>query len=210
MRRYTVLSSLVALTCWSHSGFAQETSQVTESEVGKGYLGREVVGFKPQAGAVFLQDSNDEVASRAAVGFTAELNLAPGSDTLYLGPSTGLFYSHLGAPGSNFFGSDAPEGRAGTNSNFLLIPANIKGGYLFPSGNVRLSLRAGGNIIYRSVTATTSLAGQDVSATGDSWKIYPNVGFDVEIGPVIFRPDWTITPENDIVTATAGVVIPIG
>ncbi len=214
MRPNLILALVMALT-WSVSGYSQDEStsrsEIVESEVSEGYLDREVLGIKPLVGAIFLDDSTGDNTSRGAAGFAAELNLIRGSsESMYIGPSTGLIYSHLGASESNFFGTDAPEGNPGAEANFFMIPLNLKWGYLLPSGSVRFSVRGGGNVIYRSVVASTPIGDEELQATNDSWDIYPNVGIDIELGPVLLRPDYTFTPGADVFTAMAGLIIPIG
>jgi hypothetical protein len=122
-----------------------------------------------------------------------------------------LFYSHIGTADANFFGANGAEGAAVASANFMLIPVDLKVGYLLPSGNVRFSVHGGGNVTYRSVAGAVSLGEVAAAdASNSSWNIYPNAGLDAEFGPFIVRPDWTFTSGNSLLTATAGIVFPLG
>jgi hypothetical protein len=201
---------------------AEQPGEVTvreEEEVAGGHLEDEVVGFKPQIGTV-VYDENvvaDESTSRAAFGFTVEMNAMSAIDKnlkqWYLGPVTGLIYSHLGSPGSNFFGTDAPTNN-NAGANFFLVPVNLKLGYTF-GRDFRVAAHGGGNLIYRSIPSSMVLDSGDAALNDDEFKMYPNVGADFEFGlgknvALLLRPDWTLAPENDVFTGTLAIAIPLG
>jgi hypothetical protein len=190
-------------------------SETTTDEVQGGYLQNEGFGLKPHAGVVVFNDPIEEDTTRGIVGIQLSWNLARAfeySTPLYFGIETGGFFSHLGAPGSNFFGSD-DNGLGGGGANMVLIPANLKVG-IAPVESVRLSAHGGGNVLYRSVanainTGTSSVGGEDV------WRIYPNVGGELEFAlgrnaALTLRPDWTITPGDDFFVGTLGLGLAIG
>jgi hypothetical protein len=195
-------------------------STATKEEVTKGGIADEVVGFKPQAGVINFRDPTATIQNRGVIGFTAEHNMAAAIadmtgnanlKTLYLGPETGLFYSHIGGPNANFVG-------AGTNevagANMLMIPLDLKLGASL--GPTRLALHGGGNIFYRSITQAVALGkNADTSNLSSSWSILPNIGADFEIGKTnavafIARPDLTFGGSNRLWAGTVGVSIPLG
>ncbi len=230
MRRISVTTSLAVATligmvvnapAFIPTVFAQDESITAATErserevVGRDLLD-EKVGVKPQAGVLVFTDSARNTDSRLAAGLSAEWNmiasLYKGPKELknfYIGPSTGVFFSHLGAADSNFFGGNAVAGASQTGSNFLLVPVNLKVGYLFPDTEFRLSLRAGGNITYRSIANSLSL-GASTAGSASAWRMYPNIGADFEYKQLVVRPDLTITPGDQIFSGTLGLNIPLG
>lgn len=211
-----VSSLAIGKPAWSQEDTISARTERTEAEVAKRPLEREVVGIKPQAGVMVFNDALDQTDSRAAGAIIVEMNAltsffkdAPASRNWYLGPSTGVVYSHLGDPSSNFFGADANSRIGQAGSNYLMIPLDLKIGYLFPDSNFRLSLRGGGNITYRSVADAMNL-GPTTAGPGSRWRMYPNVGADFELGQFVIRPDLTITPGNEVFTGTVGFNIALG
>ena len=196
---------------------AGTTTVGKKKEILKGYLKDEIVGVRPQLGLIAFKDSADQDTSRFAVGFTVDMNVAKAVDSnindFYIGPQTGILYSHLGDPKSDFFGGNPDVSRGEGGSNFVMIPLNIKAGYTF-NDNFRLSAHAGGNVTYRSIGGSLRFA--DARETGkDLWTAFPNVGADVEFGigknvAVGFRPDWTITPGDDVFSGMLTVGFTIG
>jgi hypothetical protein len=200
------------------AGTAGETTAEAQ-EVTSGYLSNELVGIKPQVGMVGFRDpfQNENVA-RAALGFTLDMNIAraatddPAYSRVFVGPSTGFIYSHLGDPTSSFFGTsaDAPVGNAG--SNMFQIPVNLKLGYTF-GDRFRLAGHGGGNVIFRSLASSIDIGGTGAT---DVWTFYPNAGLDLEYGlaknvALMLRPDWTFIPNGDgIFTATLALAFPLG
>jgi hypothetical protein len=176
-------------------------------------LRSETFSFAPQFGVVTFTDATGETDSRSTVGLGLNFNMIPSSPenpkNIYLGLSTGAFYSHLGGPGSNFWGSNDNSGY-NQGANLVLIPANLKLGYNI-SDSFRASLHGGGNVIYRSAPEAAILgSGADVNT--NSWAILPNAGLDLEwqVGSnvaIIARPDVTIAPGNNMFVGTLGATI---
>lgn len=204
------------------AGMSGEESGMTTAgaeEVTRGTLRSEAVGFKPQVGVLVFDDpqNNGDTTSRAAYGFTLDMNamrfINENLANWYLGPSTGLIYSHLGSSGANFFGADSPTGAPNAGANFFQIPLNLKAGYTF-GDSFRLAVHGGGNIVYRSIGQSLAL-GDNAGATDSDWNIFPNVGADIEFGlgqniALTLRPDVTLTPGDELYTGTLALAIPIG
>lgn len=180
----------------------------------------EIVGIKPQAGTILykspVDDSNQQ---RLIFGLTADWNMRHaffgGNPTRWaLGPSVGIYYSHLGSGNSDFFGAgDGSERNLGGGANMLLLPLNFKVGYNL-TDSFRISAHGGGNMIFRSKANSMNL-GADQGVSDTLWKMYPNAGADFEIGltrsvALLFRPDFTIAPEKDIFTGTVGISASLG
>jgi len=194
------------------------TTERTEKEVTGNYLQKEIIGIKPQAGFVTFKNADGNTDSRLAMALIMEMNAVSTFykghkqfQNWYVGPSTGLIFSHLGNPSSNFFGAD-PSGERSLQggSNFLMVPVNLKIGYLWPDSNVRFSLRGGGNATYRSVAQALNFGPATSQGNSPVWRMYPNVGADLEIGRLSIRPDLTITPQDDLFSATLGYNISLG
>jgi hypothetical protein len=190
----------------------RESRDVTE-----GYLREEGVSIKPMVGVIAFTDQFRNETSRLVGGLSIDANVARWfSDSysdLYIGPSLGAIYSHLGEPTSNFVGTDPDAGVGQAGANLLILPANLKLGYNV-GDSFRLSAHGGGNVLYRSVASSMFLDNDSVG-TGTDWSIFPNVGGDVEIGfgknvALSLRPDWTITPGDEFFTGTVGLGIALG
>lgn len=191
------------------------TTTTTTTEVTRGYLNDQIVGIKPEWGVIAFTDGVvGNTQGRMSEGIGLDWNIVPVIDKTYrdifVGPSTGFVYSHLGDPGSNFVGTNTatPVGTGG--ANLLMIPADLKVGYTFMN-NFQIAAHGGGNVIYRSVGSSMAL-GSSSATTGPVWRIFPNVGADLEVGvaknvSVLLRPDWTITPGNNFFTGTVGLGI---
>lgn len=194
------------------------TSSTTTDAATGGYLKNEAFGIKPQAGVVLFQNNVGDTASRLAVGFTLDWNVTrvvSESPDLYIGPSTGFIFSHLGSTTGNFFGTSL-SGQATAGANMFYIPANLKIGANM-GRDTRLSVHGGGNVFYRSVAAAINLgaATSAVTNVGSSWDVYPNAGADLEIGfgknaALLIRPDITFTPGVNVYSATIGFAAPLG
>ncbi len=181
----------------------------------KGPLRDEVFGLKPQVGVMLFKPIENgvrrDMESRGMAGISLELNitrLATDEWRLwYGGVSTGLLGSHIGQPGSGFLGGGDQTG----SGNLLIVPFDLKIGYNV-SDAFRVSMRGGANFIYRSVGNQFALGDQG-NSKGSDWTPYPNFGVDFEYGKEIafmFRPDFTITPGDEIITGTVAVSIPLG
>lgn len=172
----------------------------------------ETIGIIPQVGAISFTDKNGEKDGRQLAGLGVDFNFASFYENVmrdyFLGISTGAFYSHIGAAGSDFFGSSDDQNDGG--ANLLLIPVDAKIGYNF-TPSFRASVHGGGNLIYRS-KANSARFDAASDGTNDYWSIYPNVGadFELQIGnsvSLIARPDLTIAPDNNLFMATVGATI---
>ncbi len=229
-----ILLCTVATMVLAGSSFAQSTRTTTttteETRTGETTLGTgtsygtntyqpehslrdETFGFSPQFGVVTYQDATGEATSRAITGIGIDFNVMPaaadGPKEMFLGLSTGGFYSHLGSSAANFWGAN-DEGNFGSNANMVIIPANLKWGFN-ATDNFRASLRGGGNLIYRSASFAANL-GEGSDSSDSSWKMLPNVGVDLEwqVGDnvaIIARPDFTIRPGSNMFVGTLGATI---
>ena len=191
-----------------------QMSQTSVKEEKLFSLRDETLGVKPQLGMlVFKSGLDGNVESRAMAGVTVELNVsrllgdAIGWRSWYLGPVVGAYYSHIGAPNSNIFGT-ADQGGGG--SNLVILPMNLKLGYQVNDG-FRVSVHGGGNWVYRS-DASSLYLGEETKGPGDRWRIYPNAGADFEFGRKVtfmIRPDFTLTPGDEIFSGTVAIAIPL-
>lgn len=214
----------------STAGQAGQTGDVsgvtttTAEEVTRGMLRDEVVGIKPQVGIMAYTDAANNSTSRIAEGLTLEWNATGsiasmmgtegGLKNWYIGPVTGLVYSHLGAPSSNFFGTSPNSGVSGGGANFFFVPVNLKIGYNMGE-KFRLAAHGGGNVTYRSEANSLNLGSTSSSGTLSVWRMYPNIGGDIEysIGrnvALIARPDVTLTPGNSLFVGTLGISAALG
>ncbi len=174
--------------------------------VDSGLTGK-AVAISPHVGIVEFNDFTGDSATRGAIGLTLDWNAMDllAWDRVSLGPSTGLFFSHIGDPGSNFFGTDADFSAGQSGANLLIIPANLKLGYSI-SDNFRVGAHGGGNVIYRTAEQSMQLG---TAGVGSEWDLYPNVGADIDFGlgkgvALSLRPDWTFAGA-DIFTGTVNV-----
>ncbi|MEK6705419.1 MAG: hypothetical protein AABZ06_06500 [Bdellovibrionota bacterium] len=214
----TLLTSSVV---WAQEKKGEEMPSVTAAEaeeVTRGYLKDEMLGVKPMLGVIAFRDRDvsQSDTGRFAAGLALDWNAMSVIDNTvkdwYVGPSTGLVYSHLGEPRSNFFGTDSDfrSGNVGGSpgANLLIIPTNLKVAYNI-GDYYRIGIHGGGNVIYRSVANSMNLDSE--SNTADSvWKYYPNAGADVDFGlaknvALSIRPDWTFTPNDNFLTATVAI-----
>lgn len=166
-------------------------------------------GLSAQLGNLTYTDNSGSAASRMTLGvgfdWNASKDLRPDAPSNeYVGLSSGFLYSHPGATDANYLGASST---VGGDSNLFMIPLDLKIGYDF-TDSFRLSVRGGGNLIYRSNASVTNI-GAGSSGVSDLWKIYPNVGVDADfqLSPnfaLTLRPDITLTPGNDLYVATVG------
>jgi hypothetical protein len=202
------------------------TAEAPAPEVKRGLVD-EKVGLKPEVGDVNFRDASGGRANRAIYGATLDFNVgevfnkmmgAQAKSGLFLGPSTGFFYSHIGSVGGNFFGDNGTGTTTAANSgdpgaNMFFLPADLKAGWTFM--NVRLSAHGGGNVIYRSNANAVPVGVNSPNTTNSKWGILPNAGADLEYGvlnggAIILRPDWTFVGSNNMFTGTLGLSLPIG
>lgn len=197
------------------AGTASGTTTQSESEVSQGLIQNEVFSVKPQLGAMVFDDGTG-TTTRGTGGFMLDWNLAEtilpdNMSGWYVGPSAGLLYSHMGAPGSNFIGTDSPT--TGVDGNFFAVPVNAKIGYAV-TDNFRVGVHGGGNWVYRSA-ANSVILGDESFASGSTSDIFPNVGADIEfgLGPntlLSLRPDIILGSQDNIFSGTVGLGIGLG
>jgi hypothetical protein len=147
---------------------------------------------------------------------TADWNFAGAvtdNPAAFVGISTGGLFSHLGSATSDFWGTSPSSVVNSPGANMLLIPADLKVGYNFGDA-VRVSARGGGNVLYRSEGVAMNV-GPSTATTSSIWRIYPNVGGDVDFAlargfTLGLRPDYTFTPGNNIFVGTLALGISLG
>lgn len=200
----------------------QSTAEASDMTRG---LGGELVGIKPQVGVINYRDTFGNVGNRGIVGFTTDMNAAGllsrmtgmgggMAGNVFLGPSTGLFYSHIGSGNANFLGSSPDLGASGSpGTNMFMVPINLKAGYSF--GKFRPSIHGGGNLIYRSVANSFALGKDPNQSSRGATSLMPNLGLDLEYGvtnavAVVLRPDVTFGGSNPVWTTSLGASIPLG
>ncbi|NDF15067.1 hypothetical protein EB061_07055 [bacterium] len=206
---------LIGAAVSSLAGFPSHSQQRGQSVVERGRIGEAETlkeqrwGLSAQLGNLTYTDNSGSATSRMTLGVGFDWNAsktlrpdAPSNE--YVGVSSGFLYSHPGATDANYLGASST---VGGDSNLFLIPIDLKLGYDF-TDSFRLSVRGGGNLIYRS-NASVSNMGAGSSGVSDLWKIYPNVGMDADIQlssnfALTIRPDITLTPGNDLYVATLG------
>lgn len=211
--------SLVSISFAAEQYSAYERSVTTEEETiveEKDGLDDQIVGITLQAGMINVEDAGGDSNTRGVAGLSVDGNFLAGVPTRtgkpFFGPSIGVFYSHLGQPGANFFGLNSPGGDEG--ADLLFIPLNLKAGYTF-SDVVRLSAHGGVSIDYINSARRVGVGGVTVATfRDDDWDTNPNVGADVEIGlgqDVLFliRPDWTFREAGTAFTGTLGIGFPL-
>jgi hypothetical protein len=193
------------------------TTVATGEEVTKGMLKNEKFGVRPQLGTILYNDQNTNSAARFAAGLTIDMNAlaaAEGQSPWYLGPESGIIYSHLGAAGSNFFGTNSSNtSSSSAGANFFYIPANLKVGYNL-SDKYRVAAHGGGNITYRSSGVSMDL-GPSTAVANSTWRVYPNIGLDLEASmaknvALTLRPDYTFTPGSNFFTGTLAIAVGLG
>lgn len=191
-------------------------STAEASEITRGYLKDERIAIKPQLGVLAYSDAIGERTARAAYGFTVDANIAKLIDNswnkTYLGVTTGFLFSHMGAPGSNLFGTNPSNNQGTAGANMFVIPANIKAAYNVYD-NFRVGVHGGGNVVYRSVASVANF-GDSSSLPGSVWRLFPNAGADFELGlgeqaALMLRPDWTFTPGSSFFMGTLALSIPL-
>ncbi|MFL5814158.1 MAG: hypothetical protein ACJ763_11325 [Bdellovibrionia bacterium] len=179
-------------------------------------LRNEVFALRPNAGAIVYHDTTDATTTRAIYGLTADWNFAGAftdNPTAFVGLSTGGLFSHLGSATSDFWGSSPSSVVNSPGANMLIIPANLKVGVNMGDA-VRLSARGGGNVLYRSEGVSMNV-GPSTATTSQIWRVYPNVGGDLDIGlargvTLGLRPDYTFTPGGNLFVGTVALGVSIG
>ncbi len=189
------------------------TTQAYERHEEGGYLRREAVSIKPELGVVAYTDAFGQDTSRGAAGLAVDANVVrwftPDPTNIYAGPSSGVIYSHLGSPTSNFIGTNSSVSGQ-SDASLLIIPVNAKVGYTFGDA-FRLAVHGGGNLIYRSSAGAVALG----ATTASSWDMFPNAGGDVEIGltpntALTLRPDVTFATERNLFSGMLALGFTLG
>lgn len=182
----------------------------------EGTLSKEVFGVRPQLGALLYEDMGGEDSTRMMIGLMLDSNamavFKPSLRNWYVGPSTGIFFSHLGSASAGFFGVSEP-GSDLADANLVMIPVNLKMGYTFGKPHFRLALHGGVNLVYRSNSRAVRIG--ETRAGEASWVFFPNIGADVEVAvteamALILRPDLTISSDQEMFSGMLGVAFPLG
>ncbi len=210
------LASLVLLAGVARAadGSPPYTVQAEQDKLNaNGLLREETVSVKPMVGVLAYKDALDNNTSRGAAGLSVDGNITnwftKDPTNFFVGPQTGAIFSHLGSPTSNFFGTSPDAGQdISGGANMLIVPANLKAGYNF-GNNLRVGAHGGGNVTYRSTASAIN------TGSSNQWVVYPNAGGDVDFGlapnvSLTLRPDWTITPGNDIFSGMLGLGVNLG
>jgi hypothetical protein len=179
-------------------------------------LRNEIFSLRPNAGAIVYHDVTDASTTRAIYGLTADWNFAgavSNNPSVFFGLSSGGLFSHLGSATSDFWGTSPSSVVNSPGANLLIIPANLKVGYNIGEA-VRVSVRGGGNVLYRSEGVSMNV-GPSTATTNSIWRIYPNFGGDVDVAltrglTLGFRPDYTITPGSNIFVGTLALGMSLG
>ena len=211
-----ILTAFLAVpTVWAQDDSSLSTT-ADSNQITNGQLKDETVAIRPQVGDMtYTPTGQGSSQSRAEIGLSFDMNAISLVDktlgNYYLGPSTGVYFSHLGDVNATFFGSN-PDQTTFDSGNVLIIPLDLKAGYAI-TDNFRLGVHGGGNVIYNSVPGNVSLT--DTGYNGNQWKMFPNAGADVEFGigrnvSLSLRPDWTIAPLNSMFSGTLGLGVSLG
>lgn len=168
-------------------------------------------------GVIHYQNEVENGETRFLIGPVFNWNFAatrPVQTPVQYGLATGLLYTHLGARGSSFFGTNPPAGVAGSGANLFLIPLDLWGGYeLGPDRQGFAALHVGSNLYLRS-TAGAMRLGRENNPSEGSADFFPSLGFslawpiDRDVA-LRFRADWTLAPEDGVFSATLGATIPM-
>ncbi len=225
-----LMTSAIVITAWlglvpawaqdsqgTTANSGEGTSFTTTHDTGQGELSTEAFSLKPEVGVVRYSATTDGGGNtRAAAGLDMEFNLArlTGTPTaVYTGIQTGVVYSHLGSAGGSFWGGSGGDQSTDPGANMLLIPADLKVGWNVLD-YLRISAHGGGNLTYRSA-GNSAAFGPSSGNTGAVWRIFPNVGGDIDVGitrniSLLLRPDVTLTTGSTLFTGTVGLGINLG
>jgi len=214
---WLLMAALSWVPAWAWADSSTSSGQVS-SATAPGVehpvqLKDELWDFSPQVGVIGVNNLAGNYNLRAAYGLGINANLAPflfgDGSYVYLGISTGGFYSHLGSDTSNLFGQNGSAfDPTATSAGLLVIPADLKLGYSFSS--VRLSVHGGGNVTYRNFADSLDLGAASSASGGSSWTMFPNAGADLDVAiargvNLTARPDFTFTTGNTLFMGTLGI-----
>ncbi len=189
------------------------TSSATAPDTQSHSLRTATLGVSPQVGVMAYKGTNGSYSTRSLAGLAVDGNIGKSvfgdnesTRDLYLGVTTGVFYSRVGSTSANFFGSEDQNDQ--TSTSIVIIPTDVKIGY-FLSDAVRVAVHGGGNLIYSNAGQAQSLG---LSGNGDSsWKYYLNAGADLDVAlstrvSVVARPDFTFVKTGEaLFSGTLGV-----
>ena len=172
------------------------------------------ITLTPQVGVFGFGDAQQSYTSRLMEGFNLGVNLRPLLGQMggfMTGFETGLLYSHLGAPTSNFIGTN-PSTPGGSGANAYLIPGTITLGYRL-SDRSTVGLKLGTQLLHQSVA--NSINTGRTSTGGSSWDFFPSIGANAgyALGQRVglsLRGDYIPTPAQDLFNATLGATIALG
>ncbi len=164
-----------------------------------------------------FQDRNANHTNRILEGFTFNWNASQLTSNIansIFGLESGILFSHNGATGSNFWGTNSGSMAGDIGSNVFLIPMHIVAGYKFTD---RFSLAAlgGANLLYRSVSSSMLLGrGSDSNGLSSSTEFFPSLGLNAgyELSKsfgLALRGDAIFAPSSPLYTATLGATFPL-
>ncbi|HTL11720.1 MAG TPA: hypothetical protein VL588_04495 [Bdellovibrionota bacterium] len=211
MNKYLIALIMVSLGSTAYANPDRNDMTSGRSEARAPTVTDKSVNLGGNLGTLGYGDANSHYTARGAAGVTVGWDATKSFDMkstdpdLILGLETGFTYSHLGAAGSNYFGTSPGGGSTGANA--LVIPANIQAGYRV-ADRVPVVGSAGVAVLYRS-QADQMLVGRNDAQTTHSWDAFPDlglkVGWDVGKGfQLSLRGDYIGTPRDDLFTATVG------
>lgn len=206
--------SAASSPAWAQDEEIAGITAITAEEATKGVF-ESPVTVSGRVGALGYQATDQSYTSRMIQGITVQWNASDRMANLgnaIVGLETGLLYSHNGAVGSNFFGTDSTAA-TGRGANSFLIPLNAVAGYRL-SDNLHIAGFLGTNMIYRSVGNSMILGRASDSSTGSSTDFFPDLGVNVgwsatkNLG-ITLRAEVIPTPAAPLYTATLGATIPL-
>jgi hypothetical protein len=195
--------------------FAQEedtapSTTVTEAaEVTAGLYDRAWT-VTPRIGVLGFQEPGLNHAGRIVEGFTTNVslgNIVGFMPSMHVGLESGVLFSHIGSPGANLFGVNAPI-QIAEGSNTVLVPLNATVGYR-PLDRLLVAANLGASLVHRSIGNTMRLGRAGDSVPGSATELFPNVGLNLgyavsnNVG-VSLRGDWVLTPATNLFTASIG------
>jgi hypothetical protein len=191
-----------------------QTTTAQASEVTRGVFASPFT-VTPAVGALGYQALNGDYTSRITTGILMDFDIGAATFTgpshAKLGLQTGLLFSHLGSPGSNFFGANAAV-PVQDNANAFTVPIEATAGWAV-SDTFETSLLFGANMLYRS-TPSSMIVGRNDLSTGSRVDFFPSLGLQGgwalgSAAALTVRGDYIPTPKDDMFTATIGATFPL-